>query len=129
MKEKKPGRPKKVTKAKEAIKSGSNEAVFSPMILPSDLKELEKFISANKLKLMGAVLSSIEYSIDTKLHIAEAFRFRDSEFIVTILDSNFKENVDNIYKYYIDNELYELCDRIKKLNVKLSNVGQKSSGK
>lgn len=80
---------------------------------------MENFITENKLKLMEQVVTSIEYAIHHNLHSIEVFKFKNSEFIVVLEHSTFKNNIENILQYYLEMELYEFCNRVNKLKQKL----------
>lgn len=67
------------------------------------------------------VVSSIEYAVKHKLPIVEVFQFKGSEFVVTVSPREFDANLENIYKFYLVKEHYELCQRIVKLRGKLKN--------
>jgi hypothetical protein len=87
--------------------------------LPSEDSELKKFLSKNKLSLMEQVLNSIEYAIENEIESVEIFSFKDSDFIVSLHRDKFLENIENIYKFYVNEEKYELCSRVKRINLKL----------
>ena len=93
---------------------------YKPIILPSEDSELKSFIEKNKTKMMENVLNSIEYSLDNDLSSVEVFRFKQSDFIITLNRGCFLENVENIYKYYIENQEYELCPRVKNIIFRLT---------
>ena len=84
-------------------------------VLPSSNEELEKFVTQYRLDMMEQVVSSIEYALEHKLPIIEVFQFKNSQFIVTISEKEFESNLDNIYKCYMEDEIYELCPRVMRL--------------
>lgn len=94
-------------------------SLYKPLKLPSDDAELKIFLSKNKIKMMEQILDSIEYSIENDLSVVEIFSFKGSDFIVSLNQERFLENVENIYKFYVDEERYELCNRVKRINLKL----------
>jgi hypothetical protein len=94
-------------------------SLYKPLKLPSDDAELKIFLSKNKIKMMEQILDSIEYSIENNLSVVEIFSFKGSDFIVSLNRDRFLENVENIYKFYVDEERYELCNRVKRINLKL----------
>jgi len=97
---------------------------FIPMSLPSGNDELCKYIANNKVKLMEAVISSVEYAIKNNIHMAEVFTFDNNEFLITISRAHFKQNIEKIYNLYIQNEYYELCPRVSKL-IQILNENKK----
>ena len=108
-------------------KTNKIDVDFIPLTLPSENVELGKFIDLNKIKLMEAVIDSVEYAVGKNLSITEVFYFFNTDFIITINDYTFRDNVQHIYDYYIKNENYELCPRVVKLLAKLKNEKQKTS--
>ena len=84
-------------------------------VLPSSNEELKKFVTEHKLDMMEQVVSSIEYALEYKLPIIEVFQFKNSQFVVTISEREFESNLDNIYNCYMEDEIYELCPRVIKL--------------
>jgi hypothetical protein len=98
---------------------------YETYVLPSNFNEMETHIIKNKTPMMEQVLSSINYALTKKLQFVEVFKFKESEFIVTLGFNGFKENIANIYEYYISTEQYELCNRVKKIEKKLITYEQK----
>lgn len=99
--------------------------VYCPLILPSDYDEMNNFIVKNKIKLMENVVSSVRYALVNNLASVEVFKFENSDFIVILEYSTFKDNINNIYDFYISEELYELCDRVNKLKKLLESHEKK----
>jgi hypothetical protein len=110
---------------KATTKNVSNN--FVPLVLPSNDKQLSIFVHENRLPLMSYVIEAIEYAVSKNLPTAEVFAFKDTEFIVTVNSSTFRENVEQIYEYYIKTERYELCHRVMGLIKKLTHEKQKTS--
>lgn len=99
------------------------------LMLPSDNKEMEMFINNNKTYLTEHVLSSIEFALDNKLPFVEVFSFNDSDFVITVSEKDFLINVDYIYNHYLDNEKYEFCPRVVKLQSVLKNLNNSNEKK
>lgn len=96
--------------------------VYKPYVLPSEFSEMENFIEKNKILMTEQVVSSIEYAVEKKLEIVEVFKFKKSNFVVTLSCETFKQNLKNVYDYYISMEKYELCTRIKNIESKLNTI-------
>ena len=96
------------------------------MVLPSVNSELKLYISKNKFYLFSGVIASIEYSLQHDLQSVEVFRFVDSDFIITLNEECFLENLEHIYKSCMEHEEFELCSKIKKLNLKLIKKYEKT---
>lgn len=88
---------------------------FQSKTLPSDFQSMDEFVSKNKIELTEQVISSIEFAINNDLNDVEVFNFKDTDFIVILNVSTFKENLENIYNFYISTEQYEFCGRVLKL--------------
>lgn len=93
---------------------------YSSLVLPSDFFEMEKLIKSNKIKLMDQIVSSIGYAINNNLQAVEVFNFEESDYIVVLDYTSFEENLENIYDFYISQELYENCSKILSLKQKLN---------
>ena len=96
--------------------------IYKSYLLPSDFSEMNSFIEKNKTTMTEQVVSSIEYAIEKKLEIVEVFRFKKSNFVITLSYETFRQNLQNVYDYYISTEKYELCARVKKIEDKLNTV-------
>jgi hypothetical protein len=96
-------------------------------VLPSNFDEMERFIDSHKIEMTEHVISSIEYALNKNLSFVEVFSFKNSDFVVTIQFESFKENLKNVFDYYIDTENYELCVRVKSIETKLENTIRKKS--
>lgn len=95
--------------------------MYVTQLLPSEFDELEQFIIQNKNLLTKQVTDSIEHAIQNNLSVVEVFNFKDSDFIITLQSETFRDNLNNIYKYYIESEQYEKCKCVKDLELLLDN--------
>ena len=103
--------------AKKNIKS------LSPhYVLPADNNELEIFARKFKPSLMDQVVKSIEFAVNNDLPSVEVFQFKDSDFVITIMQKDFLNNLDNVYSFYIKNESYEKCPRVVTLQQTLKKL-------
>ena len=99
-----------------------NEFKPSPQyILPSDNSELASFVKEYKIDMMSHVIKSIEYAIENNTPLAEVFQFKNSEFVITINKKDYLTNLNNIYEYFLQNEVYEYCDKIVRLRDIINN--------
>jgi hypothetical protein len=98
---------------------------FNVMTLPSDYDEMESYIQKNKVKLMEQIVLSVQYALDNGYPSIEVFAFKNSNFIVILDRSNFRDNIDNIFEHYITTEQYEFCDRLVKLKKQIEQHEQK----
>jgi hypothetical protein len=102
-------------------------STYKNYVLPADFLEMKNFIENNKVQMTEQVVSSIEYALEKKLSFVEVFSFKNSDFVITLPLENFKENLENVYNYYIETERYELCTRVKSVETKLINVLNKKT--
>ena len=84
--------------------------------LPSGFCRLETIIVNKKKELMIRVLDSIEFAINNGLTSVDVFEFDKTNYVVSLDESKFSENLNNIMSYCIENEYFEECNRIKKIN-------------
>jgi hypothetical protein len=92
---------------------------ISKFELPSDNDKLEDFIKKNKNKMVLHSIKMLEYAVRTNLEFVEIFRFKNSNFIVTISKEEYKENVEFIFEQLLKDENYEFCDFTIKLKDKI----------
>lgn len=90
-------------------------------VLPSPNDEMRTFVNKFKVDMMEHVVSSIKFAIENKLSIVEVFQFKNSPFVITIAEKEFDLNLEHIHKFYVDNEIYELCPKVEKLRKLLKN--------
>lgn len=84
-------------------------------ILPSPNDEMRKFVDKFRIDMMEHVVSSINFAVENKMPIVEVFQFKNSPFVVTITEKEFIPNLEHINKFYVANEIFELCPRVEKL--------------
>jgi hypothetical protein len=90
--------------------------------LPSSNDEMRSFIDKFKIDLLEQVVRSIEYALENRQHIVEVFQFKNTDFVVTIDQTEFASNLENIHTYYMENELYELVPRVVKLREIIKHI-------
>lgn len=93
-------------------KKNSIPAVY---VLPSDNTDLQSFSKKFKLDMMEQVVSIIEFALTNELPLIEVFQFKNSDFVITLSEKDYLTNLDNIYSYYLNNEIYEHCTRVARL--------------
>lgn len=106
-----------MVKKNKATKELENELY----ILPSPNDEMREFVSEFKVDMMEHIVCSIKFAIKNKLRMVEVFQFKNSPFVITIAEKEFGTNLEHIHKFYMDNEIYELCPTVEKLQKILKN--------
>ncbi len=96
-------------------------------VLPSENKELQFFSKKFKVDMMEHVVKSIEFAVEHRLPFVEVFQFKNSDFVITLSEKDYLNNLDNIYKYFLEKEVYEYCPRVVQLqetikSITLSNI-------
>ncbi len=99
---------------------------YTPMVLPSNDERLELYIKTHRLVLFENIIDSISHCVENNLSVVEIFKFENSDFVVTLESKNFPCNIEQIYEYCIENEHFEICSKIKKVNLKLKNKYEKT---
>lgn len=90
-------------------------------VLPSNNKDLQYFSQKFKVDMMEQVVEVIEFAIKNNLPLIEVFQFKNSDFVITLQEKDYLTNLNNIYKYCMQNEVYEQCSKIVKLQQFLEN--------
>jgi hypothetical protein len=96
-------------------------------VLPSDNKELESFTKTFKPDMMEQVVGSIEFAVKNELPLIEVFQFKNSDFVITLSEKDYLTNLDNIYSYYMEEEIYEYCSRVIRLRKSLMEHSVKNT--
>lgn len=104
-----------------SLKNIFNQTEKKSYELPSDYVQLRDFVFKNKELLMGEVVNSIEKAMNNNALFVEVFSFKNSEFIITILEKDFGQNLEHLYKHYIATEQYEMCPKIVQLQKRLNS--------
>ena len=102
-------------------KRGRPKKKLPPFSLPCEYNALESYIESHKIELMERVLDCIEHAKRHKMKKVEVFKFDSSNYIVTLNEDDFLENLENIYEVYLNKEYYEYCNRVNKLLEKMNN--------
>ena len=55
------------------------------------------------------------------MSMVEVFQFKNSSFVITIAEKEFISNLEHINKYYVENEIFELCPKVEELCHKLKS--------
>jgi hypothetical protein len=94
-------------------------------VLPSENAELESFSRKYKDDMMNHIIDSIEFAVKKKLPIVEVFQFKNSDFVITLSDKDYLTNLNNIFLYFMEHEVYEYCGRVIRLQKTLINKSKK----
>lgn len=93
-----------------------NTLTLPPLyVLPSENKELQFFSRKFKVDMMEQVVKAIEFAVEHRLPFIEVFQFKNSDFVITLSERDYLNNLANIYKYFLEKEVYEYCPRVIQL--------------
>jgi len=84
-------------------------------VLPSENKELQFFSKKFKVEMMEQIVRAIEFAVEHHLPFVEVFQFKNSDFVITLSKKDYLNNLNNIYNYFIEKEVYEYCPRVVRL--------------
>lgn len=112
----------KKTPHKKKSSSIQKNSTYEVIELPSDNDEMEKYIEENRVDINKKMVDNIDYAINKRLGTVEVFCFKNSNFIVLMNRKDFKENLDNIFEFSLENEQFEVCVKIKKVIEKLDRL-------
>ncbi len=76
--------------------------------------------------MMEHIATAIEFAVLNNLPLVEVFQFKNSDFVITVFEKDYLSNIDNIYDYYMKQEVYENCPRIIKLRQTLKDKSVKT---
>lgn len=97
------------------LKNKTVNNVFEHYILPTDSDDQKSFIKKYKSDMMVQVVNSIEYAVIHKLPYIEVFQFKNSNFVIILTEKDYLPNLDHIFKFCNNEEIFELCPKITKL--------------
>ncbi len=113
MKKKTPAKKKSAAKPKEK---------YEVIELPSDNDGMAEFVAKNRVKINEKIVDNIEYAINQRLGGVEIFCFKNSNFVVVLNRKDFKESLEDIFEFSLDNEHFEICDKVKKMMDKIEKL-------
>lgn len=91
--------------------------------LPSNNKDMEAYVTKHKSEIQEQILESIEYAIKNHMSAIEIFCFKNSNFVVVLHRKDFKESLENIFEFGLNDQKFELCTKTKKLIEKIDKLG------
>lgn len=96
-------------------KSGSSvKQKYEVIELPSDNAGMEEYVSKNRKEINERIIDNIEYALKNRLGGVEIFCFKNSNFVVVLNRKDFKDSLQGIFEFCLENEQFELCERAKK---------------
>lgn len=92
-----------------------------PINLPFEEGPLNAYMKVNIINLMDHIVKSIDYAVNKNLPTIDLFNIDSTDYVIQLDNTSFRENLDYIYNYFINNELYEHCMKVCKVRDKLNN--------
>lgn len=96
---------------------------YNVIELPSSNKEMEEYVNVHRTEINDQILDSIDYALKNRLGNIEVFCFKNSSFVVMLHRKDFKESLENIFEFSLNNEEFGLCTKAKKLIDKFDKLG------
>lgn len=93
----------------------------TPLELPSENLEMERYINENKERLSLHIVDCIDYAIEYSETSIEVFKFKSTEFYVILYEEHYIVNLEHIFSYFLENEMYENCQKVKNVKDKILN--------
>jgi len=84
-------------------------------ILPTANDEMRVFVDKFKVDMMEHIVSSIKFAVENNLQLVEIFQFKNSPFVVTMVEKEFVPNLEHISQFYKEHQIFELCSRVEQL--------------
>ena len=108
--------PKKKSESRVSVK-------YKVIELPSDNRDMEKYVVSNRAEINEKILDIIEYAVKNKLGGIEIFCFKNTSFVVVLHRKDFNETLQDIYNFNVKQEKFEKCVRIKTLIDLVNKLG------
>jgi hypothetical protein len=89
------------------------------LYLPSDNDGMEKFLDDNRTALYYYVIDKIDDVLSTGEDFVEVFGFKGTQYYVILYKDNFLATLDSYFSYFMENEMYEGCGKVKMTRDKL----------
>ena len=83
--------------------------------LPTNPVDMENFVENNRSLINDMLVDSFDYAIRKNFSGIEVFAFKDSKYVVIVNRKDFRDNLQNIFDYSLENELFETCAKAKKV--------------
>jgi hypothetical protein len=103
-------------------KSNSNTR-YEAIELPSNNKDMEDYVVKHRSEINDQIADSIDYAMKNHLTKVEVFCFKNSDFVVMLHRKDFKESLENIFEFGMNNQQFVICTRVKKLIEKSDKLG------
>jgi hypothetical protein len=89
------------------------------MVIPCENVDIERFSSDNKRKMYLHIMKCIQYAFDRSEDMIEIFMFAGTNYFVILHRKDYISSLEHIFSYFMENELYEECSKIKAVKDKL----------
>lgn len=111
---------KKTPAKKKSVKKPREK--YGVIELPTDNAAIEEFVAKNRVAINEKIVDNIEYALKQRLGGVEIFCFKNSNFVVVLNRKDFKESLEDIFEFSLDNEHFEICDKVKKMMDKIEKL-------
>lgn len=102
-------------KKKTSSKPKTSKKVPVVVELPTNPVEMENFVEQNRVTINEMLVDSFDYAVRKNFGGIEVFAFKNSSYVVVVNRKDFKDNLQNIFDYSLENEHFETCAKAKKV--------------
>ena len=100
-------------KKKKASSSKSPKKIPVVVELPTNPVDMENFVEKNRILINEMLVDSFDYAVRKNFSGIEVFAFKGSSYVVMVNRKDFKDNLQNIFDYSLENEIFETCAKAK----------------
>jgi hypothetical protein len=90
-----------------------------PIKLPNSDIEIEKYTNNNRETIFIHIADCIDHAIDNSEDMVELFSFIGTQYYVILHNKDYLQSLEHVFGYFMENELYEHCQKIKNIKDKL----------
>jgi hypothetical protein len=105
----------KKKKASSPKKPKSTKKIPVVVELPTGPAEMENFVNENRVLINEMLVDSLDYAVRKNFTGIEVFAFKNSSYVVIVNRKDFRDNLQNIFDYSLENQIFETCAKAKKV--------------
>lgn len=84
---------------------------------------MEDYVIKHRAEINEQIVESIDYALKNHLSGIEVFCFKNSNFVVMLHKKDFRESLENIFEFSMNNQQFELCTKARRLIEKSDKLG------
>ena len=106
---------KKKNSSKELKAISKTKQIPVVVELPTNPVDMENYVEKNRHTINDMLVDSFEYAVRKNFGGIEVFAFKNSSYVVVVNRKDFKDNLQNIFDYSLEHEMFETCAKAKKV--------------